>query len=210
VSITLAGADVSGSLLTYTIHQAPLYGGLSGVSPDLTYTPMDNFAGLDSFLFTASNGVTESRPANVRIMVHPSSADTTPPEVQWTWPVAGATIEGLTSEIVMTDTAGALFGPSLLTKFSEALEASTVTTATVRVERAGGGLVEITPGYTEWSRWLTLVPREPWVTGQYTATLTTGLKDASGNSMEQDYAWSFGMAGAASDIYLPLVVKQTN
>jgi hypothetical protein len=171
---------------------------------------MVNFTGPDSFRFTIHNGVTESRPALVQIMVLPSSGDTTPPEVLWTWPADGASIDGVMTAQVTTDTLGPIYAPALLAQFSESLHTATVTTDTVRVEDESGGAVDVTPAYVEWSRWLSLVPREPWRTGTYTATLTTGLQDASGNPLAANHQWSFNMTASAQGIYLPLVVKRMN
>jgi hypothetical protein len=75
------------------------------------------------------------------------------------------------------------------------------------VEAQGGSNIDVTPIYQEWSNWLNIVLREPWQGGEYTATLTTGLKDASGNALAADYNWSFSVAASDSYIYIPLVAK---
>ncbi|MEI6604593.1 MAG: Ig-like domain-containing protein, partial [Verrucomicrobiota bacterium] len=59
-AITLAGTDVEGNALTYAIVTSPAHGILSGTLPNLTYTPMANYNGPDSFTFKANDGLIES------------------------------------------------------------------------------------------------------------------------------------------------------
>ncbi|MEO5714575.1 MAG: Ig-like domain-containing protein, partial [Luteolibacter sp.] len=68
VGITLAGTDVEGSSLTYTVG-TPAHGDLSGTAPNLTYTPTANYFGPDSFSFTVNDGSVDSASASVSITV---------------------------------------------------------------------------------------------------------------------------------------------
>ncbi|WP_214175990.1 Ig-like domain-containing protein [Geomobilimonas luticola] len=68
-TITLAGTDVEGSALTYTIVSQPAHGTLAGIAPNLTYTPTTNYTGADSFTFTVSDGTATSTIATVNITV---------------------------------------------------------------------------------------------------------------------------------------------
>jgi len=56
-------------ILTYRIEEEPANGSLSGTGPDLMYTPDPDFNGVDSFVFTVSDGVARSEPAEARIEV---------------------------------------------------------------------------------------------------------------------------------------------
>jgi hypothetical protein len=208
VSITLAGKDVSDAVLTYYIAEEPGYGQLSGSPPDLTYTPMENFTGPDRFSFMVDNGTMESRTAEVTIVVLPSADDQTAPLVLWTNPDDGEVIT-FPGTAVLTDTIGLVHPPSLLVKFSEPMDGTTMTVTNILVEGEGGGVIDVSTIYEEWSNWLTIVMREPWQEGEYTITLTTGLKDASGNPLAADYTWSFDVILTDSDnhLYLPLVAK---
>src|SRR5262249_49133234 len=47
--ITLTGADPNGGTLHYAVVLAPQHGTLSGTPPNLSYTPMPDFFGNDSF-----------------------------------------------------------------------------------------------------------------------------------------------------------------
>jgi len=69
LSITLSGADVDGDTLSFTVTSQPAHGALTGTPPNLTYTPASNYAGPDSFTFTASDAVTASAPATISLSV---------------------------------------------------------------------------------------------------------------------------------------------
>ena len=71
LAITLAGTDRYGAPLTYRIVTKPNYAILSGSSSIITYTPVYNYHGPDSFVFTVSNGVMTSAPAKVTVNVAP-------------------------------------------------------------------------------------------------------------------------------------------
>jgi len=70
-SITLTGRDPDGDPLTYSVVEAPSNGSLSGIEPNLTYTPYENFNGSDSFTFKANDGMLDSVPATISITVIP-------------------------------------------------------------------------------------------------------------------------------------------
>ena len=69
VAITLTAGDIDGDALILAVVSAPAHGVLSGTAPDLTYTPNDGFSGTDSFTFTANDGIEESAPATISIVV---------------------------------------------------------------------------------------------------------------------------------------------
>ncbi len=47
--ITLTGSDAEGDSLTFSVQVRARHGTLSGVAPNLTYTPAANYNGADSF-----------------------------------------------------------------------------------------------------------------------------------------------------------------
>ena len=55
-SITLHATDVDGDTLSYSVASQPSHGTLSGTGAVLTYTPANNYYGLDSFSYTVSDG----------------------------------------------------------------------------------------------------------------------------------------------------------
>ncbi len=72
VAIVLTGSDVEGSFLTYSIKTQPKHGALSGDAPNLTYTPNPGYSGTDSFTFVVNDGMLNSDPATITIIVNPS------------------------------------------------------------------------------------------------------------------------------------------
>lgn len=70
VPVLLEGSDPDGDALSYQITSLPAHGSLSGVAPDLTYTPEPGFSGADSFSFMVSDGKEDSEPAQVQIKIN--------------------------------------------------------------------------------------------------------------------------------------------
>lgn len=68
-AITLRGIDPDGDILTYSIVNEPSHGSLSGTEPNVVYEPDRNFDGPDSFTFKINDGVADSLPATISIMV---------------------------------------------------------------------------------------------------------------------------------------------
>jgi hypothetical protein len=71
VAFALTGSTHSGGPLSFDLVASPLNGTLSGAPPDLTYSPVEGFVGLDFMDFTATAGSNTSRPARVSIVVKP-------------------------------------------------------------------------------------------------------------------------------------------
>ncbi len=69
--ITLTASDEDGDPLTYSVLTLPTNGTLSGIAPNLTYTPNPDFFGPDSFTFQVNDGLANSNTATVSITVNP-------------------------------------------------------------------------------------------------------------------------------------------
>ncbi|NOT60682.1 MAG: tandem-95 repeat protein, partial [Acidobacteria bacterium] len=69
--VVLQGTDPEGVAVTYTVVTPPQHGTLSGTAPNLTYTPVANYNGNDSFTYRVSDGSLTSAPATVTITVNP-------------------------------------------------------------------------------------------------------------------------------------------
>ncbi len=69
VNITLSGYDPDGDALTYSVMTAPTNGALSGLAPNLTYTPNTDYTGSDSFTFTVNDGAATSDPATFSLAI---------------------------------------------------------------------------------------------------------------------------------------------
>ncbi len=67
--LTLTGSDSDGQPLTFSLLSAPTNGSLTGTLPNLTYRPATNFFGGDSFGFQLSDGLTNSAPGAVLLVV---------------------------------------------------------------------------------------------------------------------------------------------
>lgn len=78
-SFVLEAIDDENDILIYRVVSNPAHGGLSGVAPNLTYTPDPDYSGPDSFTFLAGDGQFESDAATVVLYVAPSN---TPPETK--------------------------------------------------------------------------------------------------------------------------------
>jgi hypothetical protein len=72
VNILLTGSDPDGDSLTFRIVTPPSNGTLSGLPPQLVYTPKAGFNGTDSFIFNAEDGRMQSVSATISISVTPA------------------------------------------------------------------------------------------------------------------------------------------
>jgi PKD repeat protein len=70
VAITLTVTDPDEDPVTYTVETLPVNGELSGIAPNLTYTPNPDFFGVDSFTFKTNDGQMDSNTATVTITVN--------------------------------------------------------------------------------------------------------------------------------------------
>lgn len=69
VATPLVATDVDGDSLTYVVVSNPSNGVLSGVAPNLSYTPNALFCASDSFTFKANDGTVDSNTATITINV---------------------------------------------------------------------------------------------------------------------------------------------
>jgi len=69
--VTLAGTDVDGDDVAFSVVTQPDNGTLSGAAPNLTYTPDADFNGSDGFTFVVNDGSAGSNIATVSITVNP-------------------------------------------------------------------------------------------------------------------------------------------
>jgi alpha-tubulin suppressor-like RCC1 family protein len=111
--------------------------------------------------------------------------DTTPPTVSSTNPADSATGVAINTAITAT--------------FSENMDVSTITTATFTVSGVAGAVA-----YNGTTATFTPSGNLAYST-TYTATITTGVRDAAGNPMASNYSWSF-TTGPAPDTTPPTVI----
>ncbi len=208
LTITLAGQEASQLPLTFEMVEPPHGGVLSGTAPDLTYTPLENFTGPDSFSFRVDNGTSTSRAAQVSIEVT-SVGDTTPPQVVWTSPAADAKNVIASASPVFTDTDGPVYAPVIVIGVSEALSETTVTTATVTLVDRVGKPVTGTVHFDGAVNQIVFAPLAPLTPGTYTVTVSTGVADMAGNGLAAPHILAFTVKDeqAGSEIYLPALQK---
>ena len=70
-AITLNASDTDGNGLVFIITNNPLHGTLTGIAPNVTYTPNANYNGTDSFKFKVNDGTVDSDEAIVSITIAP-------------------------------------------------------------------------------------------------------------------------------------------
>lgn len=73
LDIVLAGGDPDGDALSFAIVTGPAHGSLSGVPPNVRYTPFADYNGPDSFSFKVNDGVLDSAAATVALTVMPEN-----------------------------------------------------------------------------------------------------------------------------------------
>ena len=79
IDIVLTGSDDDGDSLTFHVINQPIYGVLSGDAPNLTYVPDSDYcydpeiegSSVDGFSFVVNDGIANSPPATVTIIVGP-------------------------------------------------------------------------------------------------------------------------------------------
>lgn len=203
VTFTLSSSSGSAQPLTYHVIETPTNGALSGLAPTFTYTPALSFVGLDQLSFTVSDGVNTSSPAEVIITVQPGN-DLTPLKVIATEPISRA------QKVPVYLTPGTIGGPYLPTiwlQFSKPISATTLTTQTLYVIDQSGHRLNGLVVYDAAQRAARFAPLEPLRRMQtYTATVTSGVKDAIGQALTTNYTWRFQTEYFS--LYLPVTLKK--
>lgn len=144
-AVHLKGSDPLGSALECTVATQPLHGTLSGVAPDLTYTPAPDFNGTDSFTYTCSNGRAASNPAKVAFLITEAND---PPSAA---PFSAAALSNIPLSIEIADIlANATPGPENESDQDLSLTLVTATPATHGSVTLADGLVifKSAPGYS--------------------------------------------------------------
>jgi hypothetical protein len=100
-----------------------------------------------------------------------------------------------------TNPANGATGVAIITAtFSEAMNASTISAATFAVSGPGVTPVVGTVSYNSSTYIATFTPTSALTAStSYTATVTTGVKDAVGNALASNHVWTFTTAAASSN-----------
>lgn len=150
-----------------------------------TTTSNTSFSGSDSssdpnwrvYVYSSNGGCTA--PSTYTTFDPGPPPDDTAPTVESTSPNNGATGVGTS-------------GTTIRATFSENMSSSSVTSSSNFVVRRGGTTVSGSRSYSSGSQTVTFTPSSALQSNTvYTATLTTGAEDASGNNLESTYEWTF-------------------
>ncbi len=116
-----------------------------------------------------------------------AAADTTPPTVSAVTPASGATGVGTSTTVTA--------------RFSEAMKASTISTSTIVLRNPSNAMVSATVSYNSTTFTATLTPSAALAAStMYTATVfggSSGVTDAAGNPLANNFTWSFTTAAAS-------------
>jgi uncharacterized repeat protein (TIGR01451 family) len=209
IAVKLAGREAAGLPLSFALVEEPLYGALSGSLPNLVYTPAAGFVGQDQLRFTVNNGTMTSRPALITINVQPSANDKSAPTVEWTSPANDAAVKAI-PDVRFTSPSGPVYAPILVVQFSEAMDAATLTTASLQVKDPSNRTLAATVTYDAQLYQAAILLLEPLQADtQYTVSVNA-VKDASGNALAAAFTWRFHTQTAAaptSTLFLPVVTR---
>ncbi len=93
-NIILTGSDQENDPLTFSVDNQPSHGTLSGIAPNLTYTPNLNYVGNDIFKFHTNDGSLNSNSANVTMHVMPFGVNITTTTSSGITNISSQTISG--------------------------------------------------------------------------------------------------------------------
>ncbi|MCU7892800.1 MAG: tandem-95 repeat protein [Candidatus Thiodiazotropha sp. (ex Ustalcina ferruginea)] len=110
--IVLQGQDIDGDSITYSIVTEPLNGQLSGLVPDLVYTPTADFNGSDSFTYRTHDGLLDSPVATVDVTV---SSVNDAPTITSTPVTSGVENQAYQYQVQVNDSDSDAFNYSLIT-----------------------------------------------------------------------------------------------
>lgn len=160
-----------------------------------TFTPIDPLAYNKVYTATMAKGVKD--PANNAMIA----------DYVWTF-TSGSLSDNVIPIVISTDPADDATGVALNKKisatFSEAMNPLTLNNSTFLINNGATaitGVVTYSGNTALFSPAINLLPNTT-----YTGTITTGVKDPAGNSIANDYIWTF-TTGTTADIVPPTVIS---
>jgi len=193
LSLTTSTFTVTGPGLT------PVQGVVTPVGSSATFTPVNPFATSTTYTATITTGARDLAGNALAVNYVWSfttglAADTVAPTVSVTSPTNGAVAVPVNRKVTLG--------------FSEAMNPSTITPATVKM--TGPGATPVTGTVTPIGTSATFVPSSPLaVSTLYTVTVTTGARDLAGNALASNFVFTF-TTGSTSDITRPVVNSTIN
>jgi uncharacterized repeat protein (TIGR01451 family) len=191
VTFTLTGYSPGGGALTFNITKLPKFGTISGSPPDLTFSPMAEFSGIDQLYFTVSDGVETSQPAQILFNIQPDPNDHTPPQLVASTPANGEKVN---------------YGiQSIRASFSEPIDSQSINGTAVRLLRSSVQVdIEAMVDPTTNTVWV--IAQNNLAPGNYSLRFAAPLADLAGNPLAQTYDIYFTVQ-ADNMIFLPLLTR---
>lgn len=117
----------------------------------------------------------------------------------------GPTADTLAPTVLATNPINGATGVAVITvSFSEAMKVSSISNTTVVMAGPGPTAIAGSVVYDEATQIATFTPTTPLTLGTtYTAAVTTGAQDLSGNALASNYPWTFTTAASASSQLAP-------
>jgi len=178
-STAMDASTITASTFTLKQGTTSVSGALSYSGTTATFTPASNLVANTTYTATITTGAKDAAGnalANNYAWSFTTAAVVTPPTVTSTDPANAATGVALNKQITAT--------------FSTAMDASTITAASTFTLKQGttsvSGVVSYTGTTATFAPTSNLLPNT-----LYTATITTGAKDAAGNALANNYVWNF-------------------
>jgi outer membrane protein OmpA-like peptidoglycan-associated protein len=167
---------------SFTLKQGatPVSGSVTAVGSTATFTPVNNYENGKVYTATVTTGAKDlagNRMANNYMWEFNAgaAADTTAPTVTFTSPVRGDKTTPINQNVSAA--------------FSENMDPATITAATFGVKQ---GETPVAGKVTSSAATATFSPAQNFEKGKaYTATVTTGTRDLSGNALANNYVWDF-------------------
>jgi hypothetical protein len=194
-SEVMDASTITTATITLMQGTTPISGFVSYSGTTATFTPASNLASNTAYSVTITTGAKDlagNALANNFVwgFTTGASAVITLPTVSSTSPINAAL--------------GVPFNQKIVATFSEAMDASTITNSTFTLMQGNtsvSGFVSYSGTTATFAPASSLLPNSA-----YTATITTGSKDLSGNALANNYVWSF-TTGVGAVITSPTVIS---
>ena len=188
-------STITASTFTLTQGTAPVSGVVTYVGTTATFTPAAALAAQKTFTATITTGAQDlagNALASIYVWSFTTGASTS------------TTLPTVTSTVPASGAGSVPIGNQLSATFSEAMNPSTITALTFTVTQ---GTTPVSGAVTFVGTTATFAPLSNLVSSAtYTATITTGAKDLSGNALASNYVWSF-TTGSSTDTTPPTVTS---
>ena len=203
VSATFSEPMTNATLTPSSITLAPTAGGaavtgsVSVSGNTATFTPSAILAGSTQFTATVTTAAKDAAGNALAsnftwTFTTVAAPDVTPPTITGNTPANGATGVALNTAPTVT--------------FSESMQNATITTSSFTLVTTSGG-VAVPGSVTVAGNTATYTPSASLAgSTQFTATVTTAVKDAAGNALVANTSWTF-TTGAAPDVTPPTVIS---